>query len=65
MRSHVTLIDCSMFIMSMIETRFLIILIMIRVLNTFDRDSNNSLPDVNSFHGETCFVHDQTEQVLA
>ena len=54
-----------MFIMSMIEARFLIILIMIRVLNTFDRDSSNSLPDVNSFHGETCFVHDQTEQVSA
>ena len=32
----------------------------------FDVDSSNAPgPDVNTFQGETCFVHDQTNHVSA
>ena len=31
--------------------------------NYLDRGSGNASPDVNTFHGETCFICDQTKHV--
>ena len=31
----------------------------------FNHDSRNALSDVNTFHNETCFTRDQTNQLLA